>query len=79
MSGCCDVMMYLRDNSDTERDSGPGWRISPSDAERWFPVVIVDDAHSEERVEPGPDSDSWPLPVPVTVIPAQLTPTGDTR
>ena len=45
------MMMYLRDNSDTERDSGPGWRISPSDAERWFPVVIVDDAHSEERVE----------------------------
>ena len=48
------VMMCDRDNSDTERDSGRGWRISPSDAERWFPVVIVDDAHSEERLEPGP-------------------------
>ena len=73
-------MMCDRDNSDTERDSGRGWRISPSDAERWFPVVIVIVMMLTQRADPwsrGQQTAEHFLSLTVTSAPAD--PPGDRR
>ena len=73
-------MMCVRDNSDTERDSGRGWRISDADAERWFPVVIVIVMMLTQRADPwsrGQQTAEHFLSL--TVTPAPADPPGDRR
>ena len=63
--------------SDTERDLGKGWRISPSDAERWFPVVIVI-VMLTQRVDPWSQETAEHF-LSITVTPAPTDPAGDRR